>query len=268
MAQEVQTGLTAIGKTIEALIKNEANKPVTVDELTEFYDLSEKELLAAAKQIEEAAKALLAAKAKPKPVDSSPEQIKVTDAILDCAMAITNATGNLIKQATISQRERAEKGRLSANKEFYKKDRAFAEGLISAARAVAFATARMVECANLAAQGQIEEEALIAASKAVAAATAQLVSAARVTSDAFSNTQKALEAASKAVIEATRLLVEAAKTPFPQAEKVYVLPKNPMGRKIAEHEINTNILKLEKDLEQERQKLFKIRKAEYENNQP
>jgi hypothetical protein len=69
--------------------------------------------------------------------DLSVDEIAISDAIMDAAMAITGATGNLIKMATISQRERIEKGRASTATVFYKKERTFAEGLISAAKAVA-----------------------------------------------------------------------------------------------------------------------------------
>jgi len=264
-ADDLREKLSLILKATNDLSREGQDDQISKAEGEGFDDFAEKELLAAARVIEEAAKALLAARAKPKPQDFNPEMGQVADSIMDAALAITTATGNLIKQATIAQRERVAKGRATAGVH-YKKDRTWAEGLISAAKAIAAATVALVEAANRCATGQIDEEGLIAASKAVASATAQLVAASRVTSDPFSATQKALEAASGAVSTATRLLVDAAKSPLPETANVYVPPKNAIGAKIAEMDVQAEILRAEKQLTQLRSKLFTIRKAEYQGS--
>jgi len=234
-------------------------------------DLAERELLAAAKTIEDAARALMQAKADKKPKDPADKKPDVAEAILEAAMAITQATATLVGSAAQAQRERAEKGRsnLAAGVP-YKRDPTWSEGLISAAKSVANATAALVQVANDAVTGNTEagnEEALIAVSKAVASATAQLVAAARAKSDPNSPSQAKLMVASKAVSNATSLLVAAAKAASAQDEvedEVDYTKMNPMGVKVKEMEQQMLILRLEKDLEKARSHLLKMHKAEYQ----
>jgi talin len=114
----------------------------------------------------------------------------------------------LVNSATAAQKERIEKGRVSNNSSLYKRDPTWSQGLISAAKAVAQATAMLVSTANDAVAGKVDEESLIAASKAVASSTAQLVAATRAKSDPNSPTQIKLGLAAKAVTDATSYVVE------------------------------------------------------------
>ena len=81
----------------------------------------------------------------------------------------------------------------------YKKDVAWSEGLISAAKSVAASVKDLVKKADGTVNGDIETEDVIVSSKNVAASTTQLVVASRVRSDPNSKNQKNLEAAAKAV---------------------------------------------------------------------
>lgn len=74
-------------------------------------DLAERELRAAAKIIEDAAKSLMAAKAAKPPREQNDTRPDVAEAILEAAMAIATATSTLVSTATSAQRERAEKVR-------------------------------------------------------------------------------------------------------------------------------------------------------------
>merc|ERR1712213_135983 len=144
------------------------------------------------------------------------EQMKVAGSIGGGAMAITDAIRTLIEYATILQKENVAAGRARGDGNVYKKDVAWSEGLISAASSVAATVQDLVNKANGAVEGTVENEAVVVSSKAMAAATAQLLVASRVRSDPNSQAQKNLEAASKAVTQATRTLTLAAQTEIKQ----------------------------------------------------
>lgn len=72
----------------------------------------------------------------------------------------------------------------------YKKDVAWSEGLISAAKSVAASVQELSVRANGCVSQETDPEALVVASKQVAAATAQLLIASRVRSDPNSTAQK------------------------------------------------------------------------------
>jgi hypothetical protein len=223
--------------------------------------LAEKELLEAARAIEEAAKSLLATKQQPKLISGD---VNVADAILDAALAITKATSMLVIAAAAAQKERVEKGRVSGGS-VYKKDPTWSQGLISAAKAVASTTAMLIETANKAVSGEIEEEAVIAASKAVAGATAQLIAATRAKADDLNSpAQIKLNTAAGAVTKATSMLVAAAKAVSKNSQQIVNdTNTSEFQHKIKEMEVQTDILKLEKELEAARAKLFNLRRQQY-----
>jgi hypothetical protein len=74
----------------------------------------------------------------------------------------------------------------------YHNDPTWANGLISASKAVAGGVKMLVTAANNAVQHKAEQEALVAAARTVASATAHLVTASRVKADPFSTTQQNL----------------------------------------------------------------------------
>jgi hypothetical protein len=170
-------------------------------------DLVDQELLKAADAIDAAAQRL--AKLKNKPRDGySTYELRINDAILAAAIAVTNAIAELIKAATESQQEIVREGRGSSTRTaFYKKNNRWTEGLISAAKAVATSTNTLIETADGVISGRNSPEQLIVASNDVAASTAQLVAASRVKATFMSKTQDRLEGASKAVGAACRALV-------------------------------------------------------------
>lgn len=170
-------------------------------------DLVDSELTKAANAIDAAAQRL--AKLKNKPRDGySTYELKINDAILEAAVAVTNAIAQLIKAATDSQNEIVREGRGSSSRTaFYKKNNRWTEGLISAAKAVATSTNTLIETADGVISGRNSHEQLIVASNDVAASTAQLVAASRVKASFMSKTQDRLEQASRAVGSACRALV-------------------------------------------------------------
>jgi len=225
--------------------------------------LAEQELRRCADIIQEAARQLLAIKAAPRP--KLPEgQVDLSGPIVDAASAIAEAAARLVIHATEAQRERVAKGRLPSG-EPYKRDPAWIEGLISAAKYVALATQHLVKVANDCVQGKMDEASLIAAAKEVSAATAQLVAATIVKADEFSPTTAKLQAAAQAVREATKLLVDAAAQAVARQRPSMpdMGPISSTAYKIKTMEQVTKIIRLEKMLEQENDILKRIREDEY-----
>ena len=200
---EVQMSLQRLNKAVETFAPGFgklANKG-------DLGDLVDQELSKAADAIQAAVDRLNKLKNKPRDGYSTYE-LRVHDSILDAAMAITTAIAQLIKAATVTQQEIVQFGRGSSSRTaFYKKNNRWTEGLISAAKAVATSTNRLIETADGVLSNRNSPEQLIVASNDVAASTAQLVAASRVKAGFMSKSQENLEQASKAVGAACRALV-------------------------------------------------------------
>jgi len=173
----------------------------------------------------------------------------------------------LVSAAAEAQKERAEHLKVNTD-HAYKQDSTWTQGLISAAKAIASGTSTLIETANDVVEGKVAEEAVIAASKGVSASTAQLIAATRSKAeDLNSSSQQRLNLASRAITLATSHLVEVARGAIKAGEEARDIIGNQnmsdFNRKIQEMELQTQILKMEKDLDSIRQKLFDIRKLEY-----
>ena len=201
---DVQINLQKLNKLVETFAPGFGK---LMSRSGDLGDLVDSELTKAADAIAAAAARL--AKLRNKPRDGySTYELKVHDSILDAAMAITNAITELIKAATVTQREIVQTGRGSASRTaFYKKNNRWTEGLISAAKAVASSTNTLIETADGVLSNRNSPEQLIVASNDVAASTAQLVAASRVKAGFMSKSQERLESSSKAVGAACRALV-------------------------------------------------------------
>ncbi|KAK0500567.1 ANTH domain-containing protein [Armillaria luteobubalina] len=235
-------------------------------------DIVEQEMMGAAKAIELATQRLQELMARPR--DSSrfsAVDLQVHDSILSAAMAITNAITRLIRAATESQQEIVAQGKgSSTSQQFYKRNNRWTEGLISAAKAVAFATNLLIESADGVLSGTHSLEQLIVASNEVAAATAQLVAASRVKANLMSKTQERLELAAKAVTEACKALVRQVKAVSAQQieqEDVNYKDMAVLEFKRREMEQQVEILKLEKELGGARHRLGAMRRAGYHTDE-
>jgi hypothetical protein len=184
-------------------------------------------------------------------------------------MAITGAIGRLIQAAAANQTEIVAQGRGSSSAQaFYKRNNRWTEGLLSAARSVAWATTTLIETADGVISGTKSLDQLIVASNEVAAATAQLVQASRVKSAFMSKTQEKLEAAAKAVTEACKALVKQVKAITAQQtlNREDVPDYANMGNqefKIREMEAQVSIVTLERELTDARRQLANMRKSGY-----
>lgn len=267
-SMEALQALRSIGDVIETLLKS--GKNVLANANGDIGDLVEREMSSAARAIEEALRKLEAMMARPKDTSRfSSVNLQVHDSILQAALVITRAIGGLIGAATESQQEIVAKGRgSSTNQQFYKKNNRWTEGLISAARAVAFSTTILIEAADGVIMGTHNLEQLIVASNEVSASTAQLIAASRVKSEFMSKTQDRLEMAAKAVTDACKSLVRLVKaiteTQFSRDQEDIDYSTMAIHEfKTKEMEQQVECLRLEKELSQARTTLGAMRRAGY-----
>ncbi|MCJ1473436.1 sla2 Src-like adaptor 2 [Lambiella insularis] len=285
-AHEVQMNLQKLSKLADGFAPKSGKLSSQSGDLGDIVD---RELTNAANAIDAAAERLNKLRKKPRNGYSTFE-LKIHDSILEAAVTVTNAIAQLIKAATASQLEIVKEGRGSSSRTaFYKKNNRWTEGLISAAKAVASSTNTLIETADGVISGRNNPEQLIVASNDVAASTAQLVAASRVKAHFGSRTQDHLEEASKAVGKACRGLVRQVNEIISQRNRDEV-DEVDYGKlsghefKVQEMEqqvdpissrfalaiiilitpiLQVEILQLENNLAQARQRLGKMRKISY-----
>jgi len=268
--RQIQDNLAELNQLVEKLVPKDISN-ITNSNEDDIGDVVEREMMNAARVIEEAVSRLNELMKKPKEPSLNLAQTQVHDVILESVMAITNAIANLIKCATAAQKEIVAEGRgTTTNSAFYKKNNRWTEGLISAAKAVAVATNFLVEAADGVISGTHKIEQLVVAATEVSAATTQLVAASRVKAVSFSKTQDKLEMASVAVRKATQALVKAAKDASKKTEEdAFADIKNMAYHelKVKEMEQQVLILELERDLNTARQRLAEMRRATYQETE-
>eukprot|EP01137_Pigoraptor_chileana_P018402 Opistho-2@77812 len=229
--------------------------------------IAENELLAAAAAIEAAAKKLSELKPRERPREAN-EDLNFEEQILEAAKAIAAATSALVKAATVAQRELVQQGKVAITKGTakYHEDAMWSDGLVSAAKGVAGATGALCEAANSAVQGDASQERLVSAAKSVAASTAQLVVACRVKAEPNSQAQSRLNTAASAVKRATDSLVTAASDAavFQEQDVNVTVDQRFVGSIAAEMGAYEEILRKEKELEDARKKLAKLRQQKYQ----
>lgn len=236
----------------------------------ELSELVDKEMANASKVIENASQHLLSLLNQPFDKSMSALDIEVNKSILASASAIITAIKYLIQASLESQEEIVNNGRGSNSRtSFYKKNNKWTEGLISASKAIAYATNTLIRIADGVLQNKHTNEELVVASKEVAASTAQLVSAARVKSQFMSKTQDRLEDASKKVNSACKQLVDQVKQLMNTKTDVEEIDYSKLSiheNKTVEMEQQVQILKLENALASARKRLGEIRKFSYKDD--
>ncbi|TXT04911.1 hypothetical protein VHUM_03994 [Vanrija humicola] len=261
---ETRNALAKLSETIETVMPKTKTK---INANGDLGDLVANEMDSAARAIEDATRRLQSLMSRPKDDRFSAIDVKVHDTILEAALAITNAIGRLIQAATESQEEIVREGKGGGSTQaFYKRHHRWTEGLISAAKAVAYATKLLIESADGVINGTHSLEQLIVASNEVSAATAQLVAASRVKASLMSKTQQRLEVAAKAVTDACKALVKQVKIISNQKTEEDDVDYKSMAThefKVREMEQQVEILKLEKDLGAARRRLGEMRRAGY-----
>ena len=263
-SMEANQALARLADATQTLVKAGAHRVANGD----LGDAVEREMLNAAATIEQATQRLQALLGRPREnTRFSATDLQVHDSILEAALAVTRAIAGLVRAATESQQEIVAKGRGSSSvQQFYKRHNRWTEGLISAARAVAFATTMLIEAADGVIMGSHSLEQLIVASNEVNSATVQLVAASRVKSEFMSKTQDRLEQAAKAVTSACRALVKLVRTMTERGGGAEEEDYSRMAThefKVKEMEQQVEVLKLEKELTQARRVLGAMRRAGY-----
>jgi hypothetical protein len=269
---EVRGALVKLSETIDRVLPKGQNAGSVAKASGDIGDLVAQEMSSAAAAIEAATARLQELMNRPRDAGRySAVDLQVHDSILASALAITSAIARLIQAATASQQEIVAEGKGgSTTQQFYKRNNRWTEGLISAARSVAFATGLLIESADGVLSGTHSLEQLIVASNEVAAATAQLVAASRVKANLMSKTQERLELAAKAVTEACKALVKQVKAVSAkqlEEEDVDYTKMAVMEFKRREMEQQVEILKLEKELGGARHRLGAMRRAGYHTDE-
>ncbi len=261
MAKQVADNVTSVVDTA-----NELASAGYVDE-NDPQHVAERELLAAAGSIEAAARKLAMLQPKEK---KDTEELNFEDQIVEAARAIAVATGALLRSATSTQREIVSKRKdmTKSMESLYLTNGAWSEGLVSAAKEVAFATGDLCEAANAAVKGEVRRERVIAAARSVSSSTARLLTSATVKADLKSQNQVRLKAAGKSVLQATEALVKAAEESmaFEETDNVTSLMKGGGGvasQRIQELDAQARVLKMEKELDMARTRLGALRKEKY-----
>lgn len=184
--------------------------------------------------------------------------------ILEAAKGIMAASSTLVRAANAAQRELIDQGKVAKRPLTSSDDGQWSEGLISAARLVAAATHSLVEAAQNLVQGVGTEEMLISTAKQVASSTAQLLIACKVKSDPNSESGRRLQAAGNAVIKSTDNLVRAAQQAIEgEEEHTLRLNRNMVDGMAQEINARSEVLRMERQLEEARNKLTAIRHAKY-----
>jgi hypothetical protein len=266
---DLQEVLQTLLQLVESM-KTPASK-IDLNKITgELSDHVDREMANASKVISDASSHLTDLLHKPFDPSMSSIDIEVNKSILASASAIISAIKYLIEASIESQREIVNNGKGSNSRtSFYKKNNKWTEGLISAAKSIAYATNTLIKIADGVLQNKHSNEELIVASREVAAYTAQLVSASRVKSQFMSKTQDKLEDASKKVNSACKQLVNQVNQLISSKNELVDIDYSKLSlheNKTAEMEQQVEILKLENALSSARKQLGEIRKFSYRDD--
>ncbi|KAH1003226.1 hypothetical protein HUJ05_011159 [Dendroctonus ponderosae] len=251
--------IAALGDSISLSLLGQ--KPGNLDEM--FED----EMARMDKAIEAAAAKIQDMLAKSRAADSG-IKLEVNEKILDSCTKLMQAIRLLVKKSRLLQAEIVGQGRGTASaQEFYKRNHQWTDGFISAAKAVGVAAQFLLTAADkvVASNGKLEQ--LVVAAQEIAASTAQLVVASRVKADRNSENLQQLTHASKGVTSATGEVVATVKDCGQLIEETEELDVSNLSlhqAKRLEMEAQVRVLELEKELEEERYRLAKLRRHHYQ----
>lgn len=231
-------------------------------------DSFEAEVSSMEKAIEEAAEQIERLLADSRATDSG-LKLEVNEKILDACTTLMHAIRLLVKKSRVLQAEIVGVGKGSnTDKEFYKRNHQWTEGLISAAKSVAQGANFLVSAANRAVSGEAKHHLdLVVAAQEIAASTAQLVVASRVKAPKGSANLQALATASKGVTQSTATVVATAKDCSRQLEENQDTDLENLTvhqAKTMEMNIQVKVLELEQALQVERMRLAAFRRKNYQ----
>lgn len=250
-------------KSLLSLLRNSFKENLNIG------DLLQQELKEMDDIIEEAARRMLEIQSNSK---SKNEGIKleVNEKILDSCTNLMQTIINLIRKSRALQEEIIAHGKGSfTEKEFYKRNSQWTEGLISASKMVAKGANFLVDVANKAIVLESNEFfEIIVAAQEIAASTAQLVIASKVKASKDSQKLIDLTKASRDVSLATGLVVATVKDGSNKLEyknEIDTTKLTTSQKKAMEMEMHIKVLQLEQALDNERQNLMSFRKKFYQS---
>eukprot|EP00026_Physarum_polycephalum_P001336 Phypoly_transcript_01337.p1 GENE.Phypoly_transcript_01337~~Phypoly_transcript_01337.p1 ORF type:complete len:980 (+),score=177.96 Phypoly_transcript_01337:113-3052(+) len=250
----------AVGSEIEPKVE----PPPPTPEVPDDEKMVQDELEAATRAIRELSEALRLTQQQNRKHTVDPTELanqELSEGILDATKSIAMASEKLMLVAVALQKELVIAGRAAKAANQYKRDPAWAQGLISASQTVTFTIRQLVESAQACSRGEnYDEERLRVLATNVNAAAIRLVTAAKVKAPPNSQYVGQLGEAHKDVSSATNLLVERAKRPAqPTLYSEKYGEMTPTQKAIREVEVQTKILKLQKALEDAQVELGNLR---------
>lgn len=185
----------------------------------------------------------------------------------DIALGVTAAAQQLMEAAAEAQQERVQRGLESSNNKqsSYHVDPIWAEGLISAAKAVAGSMKVLVGSANNALAGTVDEGALVACCRAVAAHTGKLQISSKVKADRDSVAQPKVDKAAKLVKDTTNDLLNETKrvAEFEEVDIGIKIKDTEVGNIRAEMELEGVVSRFRADVDKANQTLYDLRRKMY-----
>lgn len=198
-------------------------------------------------------------------------KLQVNEKISEVCSNLMKAVRNLIVQSRLLQREVVGGDEKTNCSEFYRRNSAWTEGLISAANVVAMAARSLVDSADRAMSGQARLSELAAAAQEIAAATTQLIVASRVKANKDSEKLKILTSVAKQVTQCTKQVVDTAHVCAElieqEIDKIDISSLSLHQTKTLEMETQAKLLELEDRLTKERMKLGMLRRQHYEREE-
>eukprot|EP00835_Amoeboradix_gromovi_P003279 NODE_210_length_14612_cov_0.470957.p5 type:complete len:354 gc:universal NODE_210_length_14612_cov_0.470957:6294-5233(-) len=226
--------------------------------------IAEQELISAANAIDIASKKLAKMTFAPR---TNGEEMTFEEVCAEIARAVIAASSALIKAATGVQREISSKvvKEVKKEKEMFYNDGTWSDGLVSAAKVVVAAVGDLVTLVNDSAKGKSQPEKIVVVARSIASSCAHLIASASVKVDLESQAQLRLKAAGKQVTSAVENLVKTVEDKIqPDDNAVFSDAKQSGVRgRIGEMDAQTEILKMEKELEKARNRLAGMRKDKY-----
>lgn len=247
-----------------ALLRN------SFDENLNIADMLQQELKYMDKIIEEAAKRMMEMHFNSK-LNNDGIKLEVNEKIIDSCTSLMQCIIVLIKKSRDLQEEIVIHGKGTfTEKEFYKRNSQWTEGLISASKSVAKGANFLVDAADKSIVLESNEcFEIIVAAQEIAASTAQLVIASRVKANQDSRNLIDLINASRDVSMATGLVVATVKDGCNKLEyrnEIDTTKLTTSQKKAMEMEMHIKVLQLEQALDNERQNLMTFRKKFYQSS--
>ena len=232
--------------------------------------IAEQELISAANAIDVASKKLAKMVFAPR---TNGEEMTFEEVCAEIARAVIGASSALIKAATGVQREISSKagGKVQKQeKEMFYNDGTWSDGLVSAAKVVVASVGDLVTLVNDSAKGKSQPEKIVVVARSIASSCAHLIASASVKVELESPAQLRLKAAGKQVTGAVENLVKTVEEKIQPDDNALFNDAKQSGVKgrIGEMDAQTEILKMERELERARNRLAGMRKDKYTKDEP